>query len=156
MASNVFSLNDLLKPVSNETLYTKPTKTPETAKTLQSFHNNHITKLRQEKDTLEDMKDDLKLREERLALIEKEFSGPSIIQNASDITILTSRQKLESEIKVLKETIAKIESGENITDYYLRVGEILFSYSDAQERIAARGHDRDAGHDPASLQAQRR
>lgn len=28
--------------------------------------------------------------------------------------------------------------------------------TDAQERIAARDHDRDAGHDPASLQAQRR
>lgn len=136
MASNVLSLNDLLRPVSNEILTTKPVKTQENAKTLDSFHNNHITKLRQEKDTLSELKEDLFVRKERLALIEKEFSGPSIIQNASDINILTSRQKLETEIKVLETKIAKIESGENITDYYLRVGEVLFSYSDAQERIA--------------------
>ncbi len=136
MSGNILSLNDLLKPQQNEILPSKPLKQVDNAKTLDSFHNNHIHKLKQEGSTLQELKNDLQHRKERLALIEKEFNGPSIIQNASDITILTSRQKLETEIKELEIKIAKIESGENITDYYLRVGDVLFSYSDAQERIA--------------------
>jgi Zn finger protein HypA/HybF involved in hydrogenase expression len=136
MSGNILSLNELLKPQQNEIINSKPIKPQDNAKTLDSFHNNHIHKLRQEGSTLHELKETLKQGKERLALIEKEFSGPSIIQKASDITILTSRQKLETEIKELEDKIAKIESGENITDYYLRVGDVLFSYSDAQERIA--------------------
>jgi Zn finger protein HypA/HybF involved in hydrogenase expression len=136
MSDTILSLNDLLKPLPSENAAPKTAKPQENAKTLESFHSNQVLKLRQEKDTLEDLKKDLDAKKTRLASIEREFSGPSIIQNASDINILTSRQKLETEIKDLEHKIAKINSGENIMDYYLRVGDVLFSYSDAQERIA--------------------
>ena len=56
--------------------------------------------------------------------------------NASDILVLTSRQRLEKEIDALEDKIAKLESNESLADYFLRVGDILFSYSDAQDRIA--------------------
>ena len=36
----------------------------------------------------------------------------------------------------MKEKISQIETGADVENYFLRVGDILFSYSDAQERIA--------------------
>ena len=130
------SLSDLL--VSNEvnTVTIKPPKPIENAKTLESYHTNQLQKMRNEKDLLDELKRERSVLESRLETIEKEFNGPGIMTNASDIVILTSRQKLETELKNLNEKIMKIESGETLSDYFLRVGEVLFSYTDAQERIA--------------------
>jgi hypothetical protein len=115
---------------------TKHLKGPETAKTLESYHNAQIAKFREEKSRLDELRALLKIKKSELAKVDEEFSGPSLITNASDILVLTSRQRLENEINALEEKITKYESGEVETDYFLRVGEILFSYSDAQERIA--------------------
>ena len=85
---------------------------------------------------LKEFKSELKMKKSQLEKVEAEFNGPSLIHNASDIAILTSRQRLETEIAQLEEKIVKLESGETEADYFLRVGDILFSYSDAQDRIA--------------------
>jgi len=106
------------------------------AKTLDAFHSQHLAKLREEKQTLVVLKENLEEKKQRLAILEKEFASPSLILNANDIVILTSRQKLENEIKEDERTIKKIEQGENEAEYFLRIGDILFSYSDAQDRIA--------------------
>lgn len=115
---------------------TKHAKGPETAKTLDAYHNAQIAKFREEKVKITELKEQLKIAQNQLAKVDEEFSGPSLIINASDILVLTSRQRLENEINTLTDKIAKLESGEIETDYFLRVGDILFSYSDAQERIA--------------------
>ena len=128
------SLNDLLQPVASETaLKQKPI---ENAKTLYTFHSQQIDKLKNDKTNVSDLKAELLTKEKRLADVELEFTGPSIIQTATDIHMLTSCAKLEKEIQDLKERISQIESGADVENYFLRVGDILFSYSDAQERIA--------------------
>jgi len=62
--------------------------------------------------------------------------SPIIVKSASDILVLTKHQSLETEIKELETQIENIEHGTNEADYFLKVGDILFSYTDAQERIA--------------------
>jgi Zn finger protein HypA/HybF involved in hydrogenase expression len=134
----MLSLDNLLRPVS--TVESQPGKaikqTAETAKTLESYHAQHISKFKEEKTKLEDYKKELEERKAQLAHVEKEFSGPSIITSAYDINILTSRQKIETSIRELKDKITKIENEGNVADYFLRVGDILFSYTDAKDRIA--------------------
>ena len=114
----------------------KPVKAVESSKTLDSYHSSHISKLRIEKENLSTYKTLLAEKRAQMDAIEKEFISPSIIVNATDITILTSRQRIENEIRELEDKIAKIESDTHISDYFLRVGDILFSYTDAQDRIA--------------------
>jgi len=122
--------------LAEEPVVAKQTKGPEPAKTLDSYHNAQMTKFREEKARLAELNAELAQKRLELAKVEEEFNGPSLITNASDILVLTSRQRLENEINVLEEKIAQLESGDIETDYFLRVGEILFSYSDAQDRIA--------------------
>lgn len=133
MADEAVGLECLLK---KEDSVAKHPKILETAKTLDAYHNINLSKMREEKLHLTDFKEDLKNKKEQLAKLELEFSGPSLITNASDIAILTGRQRLENEILELEAKIDKLESGVTEADYFLRVGEILFSYSDAQDRIA--------------------
>jgi hypothetical protein len=128
------SLDDLLQSVPTETS-PKP-KPIENAKTLYTFHNQQIDKLKNDKTNLEELKAELAIKVKRLEEVEHEFTGLSLIQTASDIHMLTSCSKLEKEIQDLKEKISQIETGADVENYFLRVGDILFSYSDAQERIA--------------------
>jgi hypothetical protein len=128
------SLDDLLQPVAAETVIKQ--KPIENAKTLYTFHSQQIDKLKNDKTQLQELKDELAMKVKRLEEVEKEFNGPSLVQSATDIHVLTSFSKLEKEISDLKGRISQIETGANVNDYYLRVGDILFSYSDAQERIA--------------------
>jgi hypothetical protein len=128
------SLNDLLQPVATEALIKQ--KPVENAKTLYTFHSQQIDRLKNDKINVSELKAELFAKEKRLADVELEFTGPSIIQTATDIHMLTSCAKLEKEIQELKERISQIESGADVENYFLRVGDILFSYSDAQERIA--------------------
>ena len=108
----------------------------ENVKTLESYHAKHLGLIREERGRLGSIKSELREKKARLAGMEKECFGPSIITNQADIHILTGRQALEKNIAELEERISKLESGEMEADYFLRVGDILFSYSDAQERIA--------------------
>lgn len=133
----MLSLDSLLKPIVHESTPTgKPVKQVESSKTLDSYHNSQISKLRLEKENLSTYQTHLAEKRAQMEALEKEFNGPSLIMNASDITILTSRQRIEGEIRDLEEKVAKIESDTHISDYFLRVGDILFSYTDAQDRIA--------------------
>jgi hypothetical protein len=135
MAEHIFSLDHLLKPVQEAPQ--KQTKPPESTKTLETYHTQQLLKLREEKERLQEYKQELVVKRERLAVVEHELSSPSLITQAADITILTSQQTLEREIRELEQKIANLESGTYEADYFLRVGDILFSYSDAQERIAS-------------------
>lgn len=134
------SLEFLLRGVSSRdsesTVTTGKPKPTESAKTLESYHASELAKIREEKSKLPELKEQLKQQKIRLSEIDKEFIGPNLITTASDIEILTSRQKLENEIHALEEKITKLETGEKEADYFLSVGNILFSYTDAQERIA--------------------
>jgi len=135
MALPIGSLNELLcateTPVAPKTV-----RITENAKTLDSYHTQQVQKMFREKELLEDLKKARASIQSRLESIEKDFNGPGIINNASDIVVLTTRHKLEMELKDINDKITKIESGENLSDYFLRVGGVLFSYTDAQERIA--------------------
>lgn len=128
------SLENLLR--SEDVVNSKQKKPIETPKTLDTFHSQQLAKLRDEKSNLEKLKKELEEKKKRLELLEIEFSSPSIITNANDIVILTSRQALEDEIKHDEKIIQRIERGDNEADYFLKIGDILFSYSDAQDRIA--------------------
>ena len=128
------SLNDLLQPLASEAAIKQ--EPVENAKTLYTFHSQQIDKLKNDKTNVSELKAELLAKEKRLADVEIEFTGPSLIQTATDIHMLTSCAKLEKEIQDLKERISQIESGADVENYFLRVGDILFSYSDAQERIA--------------------
>ena len=112
------------------------------AKTLEAFHNQHMHRIREERQHLPQMRQDLQKKKAEFHAIEDMFMGPSLISNANDITLLTGRERLERDIRTLEDKIQAIESGETESDYFLRVGDILFSYTDAQDRIAAGEHVR--------------
>ena len=107
------------------------------AKTLESYHTQNLAKIRSETSQLPDLRKQLQAKKAEYHKIETLFQSPSPINTAEEITQLTNRQKVEKAIHELEEKIATIESGESEADYFLRVGDILFSYTDAQDRIAA-------------------
>jgi Zn finger protein HypA/HybF involved in hydrogenase expression len=115
----------------------KPLKpAAESAKTLDSYHAQNLSKIREEKASLEDLKKELGIQKAAYARLEKEFNSPVVVTTAADIQALTSLQQMEKEIHTLTDKIAKLESNDSEADYFLRVGDILFSYNDAQQRIA--------------------
>ena len=135
--SQPLSLDNLLKPMGEvEPAVTRIPKTLEPAKTLESFHTQQIQRIREEKTNLPKLRSDLVAKKEKLAAVERQFLEPSALTNANDVLVLASRQKLEEEVTALEKAIQKLEDGTAEADYFLRVGDILFSYSDAQERIA--------------------
>jgi len=135
--SEPLSLDNLLKPMGeNESVAQRIPKTLEPAKTLESFHTQQIHKIREEKNNLPKLRLELAEKKEKLAAVERQFMEPSALTNANDVLVLASRQKLEEDVVALEKSIQKLEDGTAEADYFLRVGDILFSYSDAQERIA--------------------
>jgi Zn finger protein HypA/HybF involved in hydrogenase expression len=120
----------------NEPAAPRIPKTLEPAKTLESFHTQQIYRIREEKNNLPKLRSDLLEKKEKLAAVERQFMEPSALTNANDVLVLASRQKLEEDVIALEKAIQKLEDGTAEADYFLRVGDILFSYSDAQERIA--------------------
>ena len=135
--SQPLSLDNLLKPMGeNEPAAPRIPKTLEPAKTLESFHTQQIHKIREEKNNLPKLRLELVEKKEKLAAVERQFLEPSALTNANDVLVLASRQKLEEDVTALEKAIQKLEDGTAVADYFLRVGDILFSYSDAQERIA--------------------
>lgn len=150
MFGTLISLDSLLKTPSPATsdavvqpavqIPLSGTKKPvETAKTLETFHSQQLLKLREEKNHIAELKAELSAKRTQLEAVEREFSGPALILNTNDIAILTSRQTLERSVRDLEQKIAHLESGQAETDYFLRVGDILFSYEDAKQQIASGG-----------------
>lgn len=108
----------------------------DSAKTLESFHNINLSKLREDKENLTFFQNELREKRMQLEVIEKDFVSPSLVTSASDISKLTSRINLENEIRHLEEKINRIREGNSEADYFLSVGDILFAYTDAQQRLA--------------------
>ena len=137
MSGYFLSLDNLLRPLHEENAQSgKMQKTLESAKTLESFHNQQMNKFKEEKSNLTQFEMELAEKKQEFAAIEQEYMNPTHINTSGDLSLLTNRSKLEQEIKELELKIDKLKSGETETDYFLRVGDILFSYTDAQERIA--------------------
>jgi hypothetical protein len=136
MADNMFSLENLLRSQEESRTHVKKPSV-DNAKTLDSYHQNYIQKINEDKENLLQYKKQLVEKTEKLAKVEREFASPLIASTPHDIHTLTCRQTLEKEIVELEAKIGKITSGENEMEYFLRVGDILFSYADAKERIAA-------------------
>jgi len=138
MADELLSLDNLLQihPVS-ENISNKGKKLPDVAKTLESYHMMKLSKLREDKTNIPQLRMELDEKKRKLQMIEKEFMSPTFITNTNDVLILTSRHALEKEIQELEQRLDMIGNGSAEADYFLRVGDILFSYSDAQDRIAS-------------------
>lgn len=127
----------LKMPQSGKMTAKSSTNADTSIKTLESYHSQNIQKIRDEKAKLPHLRKELQHMKQDFFNLEKSFSTPSIISNAQDIAVLTGHQKMEQDIQALEDRIKSIESGETESDYFLRVGDILFSYTDAQDRIAA-------------------
>ena len=139
MSDGLLSLDSLLRPGSTwgeESSAVKLSKQIDSIKTLDAFHHQQLNKLRDDKLHIDEFEKDLHEKRIKLEHVEKGFIEPSFITNASDITLLTSRQKLEKDIHILERKIDVLKHGSVEADYFMKVGDILFSYSDAQERIA--------------------
>jgi hypothetical protein len=139
MADNMFSLENLLRSQEADRthLATAKKSTIDNAKTLESYHQNYIQTLQEDKDNIETYTSELEEKRELLARLDSEFATPMLTSTSHNIKLLTSRHTLEKKIAELEGKIEKIRRGETEMDYFLRVGDILFSYADAKERIAA-------------------
>lgn len=104
------------------------------AKTLESFHVQNISKIREEKQNISDLRNELSKKRQEFKQIEAQFDMPFQL---SLNRLLYVRSRIEKDIESLEERIHTLESGDSEADYFLRVGDILFSYMDAQDKIAA-------------------
>ena len=104
----------------------------ESCKTLEAYHESELEKIR-------DQPNQVSTLQIRLSTIQGELkikeSNPSLKMQL-DLVNLKQCQAYETEIEQIQEKMKKITSGEEEADYFLKVGEILFSYADARERIA--------------------
>ena len=110
---------------------------PEPAKTLEAFHNTNLSKLRDECENIDTFRKELAEKRAQLTAVEREVEVPSLLATTSGVQLLSTLQRLENEIRQLEDKIAKIKEGALEADYFLSVGDILFAYTDAQERLAA-------------------
>jgi len=115
----------------------KVAKVTESAKTLESLHSQQLTTFADEKNNLPELRTKLKAMKQELAIAERDYTSPHILAQVQDIQTLMKHSRLETQIQELETKIAGLESGSTVADYFLRVGNILFSYTDAQERIAS-------------------
>lgn len=99
-------------------------------KTLEAYHQQEIEKFNNQKKHLPELKKRLKSLKRKL---ENDYSN-SIF--TLDLAFLKKKEELEHEIDELKKQIRLIKNGTNEADYFLRVGDILFSYADASDRIS--------------------
>ena len=143
--SEALSLDRLLSGIPNKPADALPKSGKSesaAATTLEAFHAQNLSKIRDEQQKLTDYRAELSEKKHRFFEIEEHLNNPHML-GTSYMSMLTERQTLEKQIHEVEERIRAIESGETESDYFLRVGDILFSYTDAQDRIAAgqRGAD---------------
>ena len=112
MADELLSLDNLLQihPVS-ENISNKGKKLPDVAKTLESYHMMKLSKLREDKTNIPQLRMELDEKKRKLQMIEKEFMSPTFITNTNDVLILTSRHALEKEIQELEQRLDMIGNG---------------------------------------------
>jgi predicted nucleic acid-binding Zn-ribbon protein len=104
----------------------------ESCKTLEAYHESELEKIRDQPNQVSTLQIRLSTLQGELKIKE---SNPSLRMQL-DLVNLKQCQAYETEIEQIQEKIKKIASGEEEADYFLKVGEILFSYADARERIA--------------------
>lgn len=99
----------------------RPTKrsNPEARTTLDSIHQAHVQKLISDSDNIDDLKE--AIQEKRRA----------IQTSADELT----RNQLERELQDLLAEYRKRSSGDEIYDYFLKSGDILYQYYDVQDKI---------------------
>ena len=84
--NTITSLDHLLSSSRHE-ISAQPAKSKpiESVKTLESFHNQHMTKIRTEKTHLKDLKQELEKKRVELEALEELFMNPIVSHTASDI-----------------------------------------------------------------------
>jgi hypothetical protein len=139
---NEVTLDQLLNgagiPEQTKTSNTKPVES-HSAKTLESYHTQNLARIREEEHRLPELQRQLAAKKAEFQKVESVFQSPTLVATNEEMAVITSRRRIEAEIAELEDKIQAIENGETEADYFLRVGDILFSYTDAQDRIAA-GH----------------
>ena len=100
---------------------TKSTKAgaPETRTTLDALHGQKINQMFDEQNNVLQYKEQIKALESRI----------------KSCTSETELWSLEQQIEKLQKKVKSIESGDALNEYYLRTGNILFSYYDIQDKI---------------------
>jgi hypothetical protein len=96
---------------------------PEARTTLDAIHSQKVQNMLEQKKNLDSYKQDLSTLKKR------------ITETVSDIEIW----RLERDAEVLEKKIKTIESDEDLMDYYLRTGDILYNYYDMQDKIQKGG-----------------
>jgi len=99
----------------------RPTRrsNPEARTTLDALHTFHIGKLKDKKQTVEHLRDTIKDIQNRLKVCKQPMEST----------------ELEEEKKSLEKELKEIETNEQIYDYFLSTGEILYNYYDIQDKI---------------------
>ena len=92
---------------------------PEARTTLDAIHSQKVQNMLEQKKNLDSYK-------RELATLKKRIS-----ETASDIEIW----RLERDAEALEKKIKTIDSDEDLMDYYLRTGDILYNYYDMQDKI---------------------
>ena len=96
---------------------------PEARTTLDAIHSQKVQNMLEQKKNLDSYKQELTALKKR------------ITETVSDIEIW----RLERDAEVLEKKIKTIESDEDLMDYYLRTGDILYNYYDMQDKIQKGG-----------------
>jgi hypothetical protein len=96
---------------------------PEARTTLDAIHSQKVQNMLEQKKNLDSYKQELSTLKKR------------ITETVSDIEIW----RLERDAEVLEKKIKTIESDEDLMDYYLRTGDILYNYYDMQDKIQKGG-----------------
>jgi hypothetical protein len=92
---------------------------PEARSTLDAIHSQRIGELQAERERIPEFRQQITVLEEQLA------------QTSNVTEIWRIEQKIES----LQKKIRQLENNDEIMDYYLRTGSILFDYYDVHEQI---------------------
>lgn len=92
---------------------------PEARSTLDAIHHQKIEQLQAEKSKVSEYMKEITVLESKLR------------ETTSDIEIW----RLEQKIEILKKKVKQLENDDEIMDYYLRTGNILFDYYDVQDKI---------------------
>ena len=92
---------------------------PEARSTLDALHNQKMETLTGEKDKIGEYRQEITVLEEKI----------------KKTTADTEVWKFEQRIEFLKKRIQHLENNDDIMDYYLRNGSILFDYYDVQDKI---------------------
>lgn len=92
---------------------------PETRSTLDAIHSQRIGELQAERARIPEFKQQITVLEEQL-------------EQTSNVTEIW---RIEQKIEGVKRKLSQLENNDEIMDYYLRTGSILFDYYDVQEQI---------------------